>query len=319
MTAAMDAVKSAASYEAEPSAVDLSTHVGGLALANPVLPASGCFGPELADLLPVHTLGAVVTKTIFAEARPGNRTHRLSDNGHGMLNSVGIPSQGVAHFRRTDLRSYQRLGAPVVISVGGLTAHEYWKVVEDLGDCGYGALEVNVSCPNLERGGTTVDADPDVLSRVVSGVVARSTAPVSVKLSPNLAAIGDTATIAEQAGASAITVCNSLPALAVDARQREPVLGNGTGGLSGPAVKPLALRMVWQAAQAVHIPVIGCGGIRTARDVVEFLVAGASAVQIGTANFSDPSAMTDIVNDLPRTIEDLGAGNLTDLIGTLTV
>ncbi|MCI2419740.1 dihydroorotate dehydrogenase [Saccharopolyspora sp. K220] len=300
-------------------AVDLSVRLGDLTLANPVMPASGCFGAELAGLLDVRTLGAVVTKTVFAEPRPGNRTHRLTEVAHGMLNSVGIPSQGVAKFRRSGLGGHAQLSVPVVISVGGLSAQEYWRATEELAGAEHVGLEVNVSCPNLEHGGATLDADLHAMRRVVAGVIARSDKPVLVKLSPQLGSIADAAKAAEDAGATAVTVCNSFPALAVDLRSRGPALGNGTGGLSGPSVKPLALRLVWQAAQAVGIPVVGCGGIRSARDVAEYLVAGATAVQIGTATFARPNTMAHIVAELPALVAQLGAARLADLIGTLTV
>jgi len=282
------------------------------------LPASGCFGPELAELVPVDRLGAVVTKTVFAQARSGNPAHRLGESAHGMLNSVGIPSPGTREFARSVLPAYRRIGVPVVVSIGGLAEDEYLRVAEELAGAGHAALEVNVSCPNLERGGVTLGADVDAVRRVVSGVVARADVPVLVKLSPDLTAIGAAARVAEEAGAAAVTVCNSFPGLAVDAGTRRAALGNGTGGLSGPAIKPLALRLVWQAAQAVTIPVVGCGGIGTARDVAEFLVAGASAVQIGTANFARPFVMTEIVRELPALAGELGVTRLTDLVGTLS-
>jgi dihydroorotate dehydrogenase (NAD+) catalytic subunit len=298
--------------------VDLSVRLGDLELANPVMPASGCFGPELAELVPVHRLGAVVTKTVFAQARPGNRAHRLGESAHGMLNSVGIPSRGVHGFARTDLPAYQRLGAPVIVSVGGLSEGEYWRVTEELAGTEHAALEVNVSCPNLERGGVTLGSDVGAVRRVVAGVVARTDVPVLVKLSPDLATIDAAARAAQEAGAAAVTVCNSFPGLAVAPETRRATLGNGTGGLSGPAIKPLALRLVWQAAQAVTIPVVGCGGIATAHDVAEFLVAGASAVQIGTATFARPFVMTEIVRELPALADRLGVTRLTDLVGTLS-
>jgi len=300
------------------AAVDLSVRLGDLVLANPVMPASGCFGPELADLVPVHRLGAVVTKTVFAEPRSGNRSHRLGESAHGMLNSVGIPSRGAREFVRSGLPEYQRLGVPVVVSVGGLSEREYWEVAEELAGTEHAALEVNVSCPNLEHGGATLGSDVAAVRRVVAGVVARTEVPVLVKLSPDLASIDAAARAAEDAGAAAVTVCNSFPSLAVAAETRRATLGNGTGGLSGPAIKPLALRLVWQAAQAVTIPVVGCGGISTAHDVAEFLVAGASAVQIGTANFARPFVMTEIVRELPALAERLGVTRLTDLVGTLS-
>jgi dihydroorotate dehydrogenase (NAD+) catalytic subunit len=309
---------SAGGVHAPARPVDVSVRLGDLELANPVMPASGCFGPELAELVPVHRLGAVVTKTVFAGRRSGNRAHRLGESAHGMLNSVGIPSPGLAEFVRNGLPAYQRLGAPVVVSVGGLSEPEYWQVAEGLAGTGHAALEVNVSCPNLEHGGVTFGADLAAVRRVVAGVVARTDVPVLVKLGPDLTSIDAAARAAEDAGAAAVTVCNSFPALSVEAPTRRAALGNGTGGLSGPAIKPLALRMVWQAAQAVTIPVIGCGGIATAGDVAEYLVAGASAVQIGTATFARPFVMTDIVDELPALVDRLGASRLTDLVGTLS-
>lgn len=315
-TAFVDETRSRATGGA-PS-VDLRVGLGDLTLANPVMPASGCFGPELEDLVRVDALGAVVTKTVFAHARPGNPTHRITEVPHGMLNSVGIPSLGVVSFREAGLGGYARLGVPVVVSVGGLSTQEYWDVVDELSESPHAALEVNVSCPNLERGGATLDTDPRAMGEVVAGVVARSAKPVFVKLSPQLQTIGDAVRAARDAGATAVTVCNSFPGMAVDARQRSSALGNETGGVSGPIVKPLALRLVWLAAQAADIPVIGCGGIRSASDVAEFLVAGATAVQIGTATFARPHLMPQIVEELPALAARLGVAGLAELIGTLS-
>ncbi|MFI7363752.1 dihydroorotate dehydrogenase [Streptomyces sp. NPDC050149] len=297
--------------------MDLTVDIGRLTLANPVMPASGCFGPELGGLMPVGSLGAVVTKTLFADQRSGNPAHRLTESAHGMLNSVGIPSPGTAGFKRDVLPAYRAFGVPVVASVGGLTVDEYWRVVDELADADADALEVNVSCPNLEHGGLAIGTDAAAVERVVTGIAARTSIPLLVKLTPNVTSIGDVARAAEYAGATAVTVCNTFPGMAIDIRSRRPVLGNGIGGLSGPAVKPLALRLVWQAASAVDIPVVGCGGIGTARDVVEFLLAGATAVQVGTATFTHPYAMAEIVRDLPVLCADLGAARPNELIGGL--
>ncbi|MEV8607427.1 dihydroorotate dehydrogenase [Amycolatopsis sp. NPDC051373] len=299
------------------SAVDLSVPLGPLTLANPVMPASGCFGPELGPLLPVRELGAVVTKTVFAQRRSGNPSHRLTECALGMLNSVGIPSPGTSRFVHDVLPRYREFGVPVIASVGGLTVDEYWQVADELAGAECAAFEVNVSCPNLEHGGLAIGADPAAVEAVVAGVVARTELPVLVKLTPGVTDIGEIARAAERAGATAVTVSNTFPALAVDVRSRRAVLGNGVGGLSGPAVKPLALRLVWQAASAVDIPVVGCGGISSARDVVEFLIAGATAVQVGTATFTRPYAMAEIVRDLARHCAELGAGAVHELIGTL--
>ncbi len=297
--------------------VDMSVALGSLRLRNPVMPASGCFGPQLADLLPTGELAAVVTKTLFADRRSGNPSHRLTECAEGMLNSVGIPSPGTDGFLRSVLADYRACDAPIVVSVGGLTVDEYWAVVDELNCAEVAALEVNVSCPNLEHGGLEIGTEPRLVEQVVAGVISRTSLPVWVKLTPNVTSIADIAMAAEQGGASAVTVCNSFPGLAVDVGRRAPVLGNGVGGTSGPAIKPLALRLVWQAARAVGIPVVGCGGISTADDVAEFLIAGATAVQVGTATFTRPYAMAAIIRDLDRLCADLGASRVTDLIGTL--
>ena len=288
-----------------------------LELANPVMPASGCFGPELAPLLDLRALGAVVTKTVFPGVRSGNSAHRLTDTAHGMLNSVGIPSPGSESFRNGLLRDYQRSGAPVVVSIGGLRVPEYWEIAAALADEDVAAFEVNVSCPNLEHGGLAIGTSPTLVTETVIGVRERIRRPLIVKLTPAVTAIRDVAKAAEAAGADALTVCNSFPALAVDAFTRRSALGNGGGGLTGPAIKPLALRLVREAAAAVDIPIIGCGGIGTAVDVAEFLIAGASAVQVGTATFTRPDTMTRIIDDLAPLCERLGLRRLSDLVSTL--
>lgn len=297
----------------------LQARLGELTLRNPVMPASGCFGPELSALMPVGELGAVVTKTLFAERRSGNPAHRLTETAHGMLNSVGIPSPGTAAFAGHVLPAYRQFGVPVVASIGGLTVDEYWQVTEELAaaDLAIDAYEVNVSCPNLEHGGLAIGTEAATVERVVAGIAARTRVPLIVKLTPSVTSIGDIARAAEYAGATAVTVCNTFPGMAVDIQTRTTVLGNGVGGLSGPAVKPLALRLVWQAASAVDIPVVGCGGITTATDVVEFLLAGASAVQVGTATFTRPYTMVEIVRGLERLRAELGVTRLAELVGGL--
>lgn len=297
----------------------LAVALGPLHLTNPVMPASGCFGPELAAVLPVHRLGAVVTKTVFAGIRSGNPSHRLTETSNGMLNAVGIPSLGTEGFRSHVLPGYQQAGVPLIISVGGLTFTEYWTVADELADVECAALEVNVSCPNLEHGGLEIGSDPWQVEKVVRGVVARTDRPVIVKLTPNVSRIDEIAQAAESAGATALTVANTFVGLAVDLKKRRPVLGNVTGGLSGPAIKPMALRLTYQASQAVSIPVIGCGGIVTAWDAAEFLVAGATAVQVGTATFTRPDAMIRIIDELPAVLAELAAETPAELIGTLKV
>ena len=299
------------------SAPDLNVHIGELKLANPIMPASGCFGAELAPMLDFGVLGAVVTKTVFAVQRAGNPAHRLTETSYGMLNSVGIPSPGSEGFRTGLLREYQASGVPVVVSVGGLFTDEYWTVAEDLAGEDIAAYEVNVSCPNLEHGGLAIGTSPELIYKIVKGVRERAPFPLIVKLTPTVTSIEDVALAAQEAGADAVTVSNSFSGLAVDVRTRTSVLGNGGGGLTGPAIKPLALRLVRDAAKAVEIPVIGCGGITSARDVAEFMIAGASAVQIGTATFTRPFAMADIIAELPPLCRELGVERIADLTGTL--
>lgn len=305
------------SVHSTPGGPDLSVTIGDLRLANPVMPASGCFGPELAPLLDLAQLGAVVTKTVFAERRSGNPAHRLTETDYGMLNSVGIPSPGTDGFSQGLLREYQASGAPVVVSIGGLYVEEFWQIAEGLSGEQIDAFEVNVSCPNLEHGGLAIGTSPEMIDKVVRGVRERVSQPLFVKLTPTVVAIEDVAMAAQAAGADAVTVCNSFPALAVDAATRRSVLGNGVGGLTGPAVKPLALRLVRDAAAAVDIPVIGCGGITTALDVAEFVIAGASAVQVGSATFTRPDAMAQIIADLGPLCSRLGVARICDLIATL--
>lgn len=295
----------------------LGVSVGTLHLNNPVMPASGCFGPELAPLLSVPDLGAVVTKTVFAERRAGNPAHRLTETAYGMLNSVGIPSPGSIGFRDGLLRQYQEFGVPVIVSIGGLFTKEYFRVAEDLQDEDIAAFEINVSCPNLEEGGLAMGTSPRLVAEVVAGIYQRVNRPLIVKLTPSVTSIADIALAAQDAGAAAVTVCNSFSGLAINIDDRSNALGNGAGGYTGPALKPLALRLVRDAAQAVQIPVIGCGGISSARDVAEFLIAGASAIQVGTATFTRPHTMAQIIADLGPLCQQMGVERIADLIGTL--
>lgn len=301
-----------------PSVPDLTTHLGPLTLANPVMPASGCFGPELGQVIGLSELGALVTKTVFSAVRAGNDPHRITDTSTGVLNSVGIPSPGVERFTESTLIAYREPGVPVIVSVGGLAVHEYWDITTQLADEQVEALEVNVSCPNLEHGGLTIGTDPDQVYDVVRGMVDRAgDIPVIVKLTPNVTSIAELAQASESAGAVAVTVANTFVGLAIDIDLRRPVLGHVTGGVSGPLIKPLALRLVWEAAQAVTIPVIGCGGISSTSDAMEFLLAGATAVQIGTATFARPSTMATIVCELPGLLDAQGFDRVEDAVGAL--
>lgn len=297
--------------------VDLSVMVAGLVLDNPIMPASGCFGPELAPLLSAERLGAVVTKTVFAVHRAGNSAHRLTETPYGMLNSVGIPSLGSSNFRDVLLRRYQACGTQVIVSIGGLYVHEYYTVAEDLADEDIAAFEVNVSCPNLEQGGLAIGTSPARVAEVVAGIRERVKQPLFVKLTPTVNSITEIALAAEEAGAAAVTVANSYSGLSIDVNRRGSTLGSGAGGYTGPAIKPLALKLVHDAASAISIPVIGCGGITVAEDVAEFMIAGATAVQVGSATFTRPTAMMEIMADLTPLCRRLGVLAISELIGTL--
>lgn len=271
--------------------------IGSLTLRNPILPASGCFGPELAELMPISELGAVVTKTVFADQRGGNPSHRLTEIPAGVVNSVGIPSLGPAGYLKKQHLKYRQLGAPVVISVGGHRPREYGWVIDELGDAG-DAYELNVSCPNLEHDGRDIGADPQAVSEAVAGARRTTRRALIVKLPAMVADIADVAVAAAEAGADALCVSNSVPVLTLSRPNRKPSLGNGVGGLTGPAIKPIVTRLVWQTADAVDIPVIACGGVVDADDVLDYLSVGATAVQVGTATFSRPHAMVEIAREL---------------------
>jgi dihydroorotate dehydrogenase (NAD+) catalytic subunit len=297
---------------------DLSVDLGGLAFRNPVMPASGCFGPELGDLLDLDRLGALVTKTVFAEPRSGNPAHRLAETYAGMLNSVGIPSRGAEAFIAELLPRYRAWSPPLIVSIGGLTVAAYLEIAARLaGVAGIAAFEVNVSCPNLEAGGLEIGAAPEVVEAVVRGVVERVDVPVIAKLTPNVTSIATIARAAEAGGAAAITAVNALMGMAIDVRTRRTRTGTLTAGFTGPAIKPVALRCVWQVAQAVAIPVIGVGGIATVDDALEFLLAGASAVQVGSATFTRPDTMLGIITALEARLAGDGVAAVRDLIGAL--
>jgi dihydroorotate dehydrogenase (NAD+) catalytic subunit len=292
----------------------------GIQLRNPVIAASGTFGygVEFASILDLNRLGAIVVKGLSREPIAGNPPPRLWETAEGMINSVGLQNVGVAEFITQKLPKLARFQTPVIANVFGYAVEDYCEVVRLLEDAeGIAAYELNVSCPNTKCGGIQFSSDPAMLASVVAPVRRLAKRPVIVKLSPNVAAIEPLARAAEQAGADAISLVNTFIALSIDARTRRPRIGNGMGGLSGPAIKPIALRMVWQAARSVRIPVIGLGGIGTGEDAAEFMVAGATAVQVGTASFWDPRATTRIAQQLERFCRRNGIAAVRELTGTL--
>jgi dihydroorotate dehydrogenase (NAD+) catalytic subunit len=303
-----------------PDDVRLAVSLCGIALRNPVLAASGTFGYgiEFERLVDLNALGGLVVKGLSREPMEGNPPPRIWEAQAGMLNSIGLQNIGVRAFVREKLPQLARLRTAVFANVFGYAAEDYVEVVRVLESAeGLAGYELNVSCPNTKHGGIYFSSDPALLAEVVGAVKRVARRPVIVKLSPNVAAIEPLARAAAESGADAISLVNTFVALAVDARARRPRLGVGFGGLSGPAIKPIALRLVYQAAQAVKIPVIGLGGIATGEDAAEFLVAGASAVQVGTATFWDPRSPVRVAQELGRFLREEGVRNVAEIVGTL--
>ncbi len=300
----------------------LEIKLGPLTLKNPVIAASGTFGygQEYAGILAIGRLGAIVTKSLSLEPRKGNPPPRVAETSSGMLNAIGLENVGLKIFLQEKMSFLRKVRCPVLVSIFGSTVEEYAGMARKLSEVeGVAGLEINVSCPNVKAGGAIFAAEARSIHQVVSKVRRATPAFVMVKLSPNVADIVKIARAAEEAGADAVSLINTLTGLAIDVRTRTPILGNITGGLSGPAIKPIGLRMVWQVAQAVGIPVVGMGGIISAEDALEYMIAGATAVQVGSAHFIDARAGLKIVDGLQNYLRVNDIPNLTDLIGSLKV
>ena len=299
---------------------DCRVTVCGIGFENPVLAAAGTFayGVEFSELVDLNALGGIVTKGLSREPIHGNPAPRLWEAQSGMINSVGLQNIGVRAFVAEKLPGLRKYRVPVIANVFGYAAEDYLEVVRVLDEAeGLAAYELNVSCPNTKHGGLAFGADEAALASLVGEVRAITRRPLIVKLSPNVASIEPFARIAQEQGADAVSLVNTFVSLAVDVRTRRPRIGAGYGGLSGPAIKPIALRMVHQAAKAVKIPVIGLGGIACGEDVVEFLMAGASLVQVGTATFWDPAAPVKIAAEMRDVLRELGICSASEIIGTL--
>ena len=309
--------------ESAKSSLDLSVSVAGIPLKNPIIAASGTFGygVEFEDVVHLDKLGGFVVKGLSREPMIGNPPPRLWETAAGMLNAIGLQNIGAAAFLEEKLPKLRQItNITVFANIFGYTREDYERTIEILNDGeGIAAYELNVSCPNTAHGGLQFGSDPRSLDEVVTTAKRVARRPLIVKLSPNVTSIAQMAHIAQEAGADALSLVNTFVAMAIDADTRKPRIANVTAGLSGPAIKPIALRMVYDAAHAVNIPVIGMGGISTAADVVEFMLAGATAVQIGTASYWDPCATEKIVSDLQRWCEDRQVTRLADLIGGLIV
>lgn len=298
----------------------LAVEIAGLKLKNPIMPASGTFGygEEYSPYIDLNQLGAIVTKGMSLNPKAGNNTPRICETVSGMLNAIGLQNVGVDAFIKDKMAFLSQYDTPVIVNFFGNTQDEYGEVAARLDDVpGVAALEMNISCPNVKHGGIVFGTDPQAAAAVVTSVRKRTTKPLIVKLTPNVTDIQILARATEEAGADALSLINTLTGMAVDIKTRKPRLANTIGGLSGPAIRPVAVRLVHQVVQAVKVPVIGIGGITCAADALEFLIVGAKAVQVGTANFVNPDAMATIIADLEKFCVEEGIADINDLIGTL--
>lgn len=300
----------------------LEVDIGGLRLKNPIVAASGTFGygDEFADYVDINMLGAVVTKTITRLRRDGNRPPRIYETAAGMLNAIGLQNLGLEDFVRNKLPRYKNLETKIIVSVGGETDAEYAEIVRTLNPHdAVSAFELNISCPNIEYKDRIVAQDEKLTFSLVKEIRRHTSKPLIVKLSPNVTDITHIARAAQEAGADAVSLINTLLGMAVDVEMRRPALGNITGGLSGPAVKPVALRMVWQVHNRISLPIIGMGGIMSARDALEFIIAGASAVAVGTASFVNPKSSLEILKGISHYLARKKFKDINDLVGSLNV
>jgi dihydroorotate dehydrogenase (NAD+) catalytic subunit len=307
---------------ANDSPISLAVELGPLRLKNPVMVASGTFGygQEYASLVSLESLGGVVVKGISLEPRAGNPPPRIWETCGGMLNSIGLQNVGLQTFLQEKLPWLRPLQVPVIVNLFGNTVEEYGELAAGLdGHQGISALEINISCPNVKAGGMAFGSDPQMVFQVVSQVRSKTTLPVITKLTPNVTDITVPAKAAEDAGTDIISLINTVAGMAVDPRTRRPRLANVVGGLSGPAIKPIALRMVWQVVQASNVPVIGLGGIVSVEDALEFLIVGAKAIQVGTANFVNPQVTLEIISGLEDYLRKQGRRDINEIIGTLEI
>ncbi len=296
---------------------DMSVNIAGVELRNPVMTASGTFGSgiEYSEFVDLSKLGAVVTKGVSLTPWEGNPTPRVAETYGGMLNAIGLQNPGIDTFIERDLEFLKGFDTKVIVNVCGKTVEEYLGVVERLADTNADMLEINVSCPNVKEGAIAFGQDPKALSDITKQIKKKAKQPVIMKLSPNVTDIALMAKVCEDAGADAVSMINTITGMKIDVNKRRFVLANKTGGLSGPAIKPVAVRMVWQAAQAVRIPIIGMGGISSAEDALEFIMAGAAAVAVGAANFTDPYTTVKVVDGIEAYMKDNNIRTISELTG----
>lgn len=302
-----------------PTSVNMAVDLGGLLMKNPVTVASGTFaaGREYGDFVDVSSLGAVTTKGVSLHGWEGNASPRIAETPSGMLNSIGLQNPGVAHLKECDLPWLAECDATVIVNVSGHSFDEYVQVIEALEEAPVDAYEVNISCPNVDAGGMTLGTCATSVETVVSRCRAVTRRPLIVKLTPNVTDVTEIARAAEAGGADALSLINTLLGMSIDVKRKRPHLARVVGGLSGPAVKPVALRMVWECSKAVSVPLLGMGGIACATDAVEFMLAGATAVAVGTANFSNPVATIEVIEGIASYCEQNGVPDVNELIGAL--
>ena len=299
--------------------MNMEVTIAGVTFKNPVMEASGTFGSgmEYSEFVDLNKLGAVVTKGVANVPWPGNPTPRIAETWGGMLNAIGLQNPGIDVFVKRDIPFLKQFDTKIIVNVCGKTTEDYLEVVERLGDEPVDMLEINISCPNVKEGGIAFGQDPKAVEAITRAVKEKAKQPVIMKLSPNVTDITVMAKAAEAGGADAISLINTLTGMKIDVERRRFALANRTGGLSGPAIKPVAVRMVYQAAQAVKLPIIGMGGIQNAADALEFILAGASAVAVGTANFHNPRATLDTVAGIRDYMERHGIEDVKELVGSV--
>ncbi|CRZ33659.1 dihydroorotate dehydrogenase (NAD+) catalytic subunit [Herbinix hemicellulosilytica] len=297
--------------------INLKVNIAGITFQNPVTTASGTFGSgmEYSDFVDLSRLGALTTKGVSLDPWPGNPTPRVAETYGGMLNAIGLQNPGIDVFIKRDLPFLKSYNTRIIVNVVGKTEEEYCAVVERLSDCDVDMLEVNISCPNVKEGGIAFGQDPKRVEAITKQVKKYSKKPLIIKLSPNVTDIGENAKAAEAGGADAISLINTLTGMKIDVERRAFVLANKTGGLSGPAIKPIAVRMVYQAACAVQIPIIGMGGIMNGEDALEFIMAGATMVAVGTANFINPKATMEVIDGIEAYLKRNNIKDINELIG----
>lgn len=297
--------------------MNMSVNIAGVELKNPVMTASGTFGSgmEYSEFVDLSRLGAVVTKGVANVPWPGNPVPRVAETQAGMLNAIGLQNPGIDLFVERDIPFLKQYDTKIIVNVCGRTTEDYCEVVERLADEAVELLEINISCPNVKEGGIAFGQNPRAVEAITAELKKRARQPIIMKLSPNVTDIAETARAAEAGGADALSLINTLTGMKIDIQKRAFALANKTGGLSGPAIKPIAVRMVYQVAQAVRLPIIGMGGIATAEDAIEFMMAGATGVSVGTANFANPKATLEIIDGLERFMKEQRIEDIQELVG----